>query len=70
MAQHGFPGFGGYHECDHCGTPEERVFIDSWTRMELCLSCLARVAWHVTNSPESEPDNLKAVLERKDEAVL
>jgi len=50
------------HDCDWCKAEEERLFTDSWTGMELCLGCLYRVAYHVTNSPGSEGDNLPVEL--------
>lgn len=62
MATHGFPGFGGYHTCDACDMIEGRVFTDTWTGMDLCLSCLNDVAYTTTNSPEDEGDNLRDEL--------
>ena len=50
------------HDCDWCEASEERLFTDNWTGMELCLGCLHRVAYHVTNSPVSEGDNLPVEL--------
>lgn len=50
------------HDCDWCEASEERLFTDNWTGMELCLSCLHRVAYYVTNSPGSEGDNLDIEL--------
>lgn len=49
-------------KCQACGSPEERVFTDSYTGVELCLGCLSEVANYVTFSPMSEGDNLKQVL--------
>ena len=54
-----------YKDCDHCGSSEERIFTDSWTGKELCLSCLDVVARYVTNSPGSEGDNLQDELEAR-----
>lgn len=48
--------------CDHCEGTEERVFTDSWTGMDLCLTCLSDVAWQLTMSPASEGDNLTDLL--------
>ena len=62
MAQVGYPGFGGYYQCDHCDGLEERVFIDSWTGMELCLMCLSEVAMVTTMGPSEDGDNLKQML--------
>lgn len=49
-------------ECGNCGNFEERTFRDSWTGMDLCLMCLAPIANQITNSPDSEGDNLKTLL--------
>lgn len=49
-------------ECQACGALEERVFNDSWTGLELCCECLGEVINDVTNSPCSEGDNLKSLL--------
>lgn len=54
------------HDCDACGASEERMFTDSWTGLELCLSCLHLVAYRTTNSPHSEGDNLKTLLREHD----
>lgn len=48
--------------CDNCNASEERVFTDSWTGQEFCLECLSAVARHVTNSPQTEGDNLAEVM--------
>ncbi|AIS73748.1 hypothetical protein SEA_PANAMAXUS_73 [Mycobacterium phage Panamaxus] len=50
-------------ECDNCDNAEERVFVDSWTGLELCNTCLAVVINDVTFSPYTEGDNLKKLLE-------
>lgn len=49
-------------QCDWCHAYEERTFIDSWTGMNLCVACLHRVAYRLTNSPHSEGDNLTEML--------
>lgn len=49
-------------KCESCGAVEERVFEDSWTRLELCLLCVGGVIDQVTMSPASEGDNLIAKL--------
>lgn len=51
--------------CDHCDASEERIFTDSWTGTDLCLSCLDVVARYVTNSPCSEGDNLQDELKAR-----
>lgn len=48
-------------ECSACGSPETRVFVDSWTGKELCMTCICEVAPQVTMSPE-DGDNLADVL--------
>jgi hypothetical protein len=53
------------HDCDHCQGTEERVFVDSWTGLELCAMCLREVINSVTMSPASEGDNLKKLLRGK-----
>ena len=52
-------------ECDNCEHLEERIFTDSWTGMNLCLTCIdqAQLPWLLTNSPVSEGDNLEQLLE-------
>lgn len=50
-----------WRDCDWCQSTEERLFTDSWTGLELCLSCLSIVDY-ITNSPASEGDNLEALL--------
>lgn len=50
-------------ECDWCGDITNRSFTDSWTGQELCLTCVSKVAEHVTQSPHEEGDNLKEELE-------
>lgn len=52
-----------FEECSNCEALEERVFVDSWTGLELCLACLGPIVNQITNSPGSEPDNLKKLLE-------
>jgi hypothetical protein len=49
-------------ECDHCGTPEERLLTDTWTGKSLCLTCLSEICERLTHSP-SEGDNLSELLE-------
>lgn len=49
-------------KCDNCGHMEERVFTDSWTGIDVCLSCLYEVVGNVNMSPASEKDNLHALL--------
>jgi len=56
-----FPIF--LRSCDNCSATEERVFTDSWTGKELCLECLSMIASDITNSPQSEGDNLAEVLD-------
>lgn len=51
--------------CDNCGASEERVFEDSWSGKELCLTCLIPIAPYLTNSPASEGDNLEQVLHNR-----
>ena len=60
------------HDCMACGFAEERTFTDSYTGIELCLSCLGKVVNQTTNSPASEGDNLTDVLsaELGDDLVL
>lgn len=53
---------GMLHDCSHCKMPEERVFTDSWTGKELCLTCLCAVANNVTMSPATDGDNLDEEL--------
>lgn len=48
-------------ECDACGSPETRVFTDSWTGKSLCMTCVCEVAPQVTMSPE-DGDNLAEKL--------
>lgn len=50
-------------ECNQCGGIEERVFTDSWTGKELCLSCLIPIGDRITMSPASEGDNLIELLD-------
>lgn len=50
------------HECDACGSLEERVFTDNWTGKELCIECLSPVINYVTNSPGSDGDNFIKLL--------
>ncbi len=51
------------YRCAHCGRSEERVFTDTHTRMSLCLECIGAVWQYVTNSPDSEGDNLVKQLD-------
>lgn len=51
--------------CENCDAPEERVFTDSWTGLDLCLMCLMAVGNEVTMSPASEGDNLRKLLREK-----
>lgn len=50
-------------DCDNCGASEERVFVDSWTGMELCLSCLFPIVGQITMGPHTEGDNLTQLLQ-------
>lgn len=52
--------------CSACECLEERLFTDSWTGLSLCLACLLWVGEYVTNSPQSEEDNLKRLLTDND----
>lgn len=54
-------------ECDNCGGAEERLFVDSWTGLELCLSCLHPIVGQITMAPYTESDNLPALLKDADE---
>jgi hypothetical protein len=54
--------------CDNCGAPEERVFRDSWTGIELCCCCVHDVIGNVTMSPASDGDNLEKLLDAGKEA--
>jgi len=54
-------------ECDNCAMREERVFRDSWTGKELCLSCLGPIVDRITSSPASEGDNLLGLLDPEDD---
>jgi hypothetical protein len=56
------PLFPHNQRCDACGGVEERIFTDSYTGKDICLMCLTEVAGRVTNSPESEGDNLAEML--------
>lgn len=49
-------------ECENCGLSEERTFEDSWTGKSLCLECLIPIASLLTNSPQTEGDNLEELL--------
>jgi len=53
------------HHCDLCGMPEERVFQDTYTGISLCLHCLGPICDRITNSPASEGDNLRAILDEE-----
>jgi len=55
------------HECTKCGGGEERVFRDTWTGISLCLQCLAPIAGRITNSPASEGDNLRKLIQDDDD---
>lgn len=57
-------------ECENCGGCEERTFRDSWTGMDLCLMCLAPIAQWITNSPGTEGDNLKKLLNNEEETSI
>jgi hypothetical protein len=50
-------------ECSNCGCPEERLFRDSYTGVELCIPCLAEVINKINLSPGTEGDNLKQLLD-------
>lgn len=49
--------------CDNCEGVEERLFVDSWTGKELCLTCLAPIVNQITMSPASDGDNLPELLD-------
>jgi hypothetical protein len=49
-------------DCDNCRGAEERLFYDSWTGKELCISCLAPIIDKLAMSPASEEDNLAQLL--------
>lgn len=51
-----------HRECAHCGLTEERLFEDSWTGKEFCIRCLLEFVERLTNSPQSEGDNLEELL--------
>lgn len=53
-------------ECSVCDASEERVFTDSFTGKEVCIECLAPVIRQITNSPQTENDNLADLLETCD----
>ncbi len=53
------------HDCENCGTTEERIVTDSWTGKELCFGCAIKVLPHVTQSPYHERDNLEAELKAR-----
>jgi hypothetical protein len=50
------------HDCQACGSCEERVFTDSYTGLEVCPDCLYKIVGELTLSPASEGDNLKKLL--------
>jgi hypothetical protein len=50
-------------DCDACGQSEERLFTDSWTGKELCISCLAPAINQLALSPASEGDNLTKIID-------
>ena len=52
-------------ECDNCKCPDERVFRDSFTGMELCVPCLSEVINKISLSPGTEGDNLKTLLQEE-----
>ena len=56
-----------FKNCDVCGGLEERLFTDSWTGLEICLSCLYPVVGSIAMSPASEGDNLRTLLEVEDD---
>jgi len=53
--------------CDVCSGVEERLLTDSWTGLEICLSCLYPVIGEIACSPASEGDNLRDLLEVEEE---
>ena len=59
-----------FKNCDVCDGLEERLFTDSWTGLEICLSCLYPVCGQIACSPASEGDNLRGLLELDDEQVM
>ena len=53
--------------CDHCASPETRLFEDTWTGLRLCINCLSQVIDHTTMDPEEEeagPAGLRNALNR------
>lgn len=53
------------NNCTHCDGLEERLFTDSWTGMELCLSCIYPIVGKITMSPQTEGDNLPTLLKEE-----
>lgn len=51
-----------YRDCDACGRIEERVFTDSWTGKDLCLTCLHDIGVGQIAMTPSEGDNLPELL--------
>jgi hypothetical protein len=58
------------NECDNCQGREERVFVDTWTGLNLCLACVGLVWNTTTNSPASEGDNLREELAARTDGVF
>lgn len=56
-------------DCDYCGVPEERLFEDSYTGMNLCVSCLLPILPDLSLSPDTEGDNLKELLDGEEELI-
>lgn len=52
-----------FKNCNVCDGLEERLFTDSWTGLEICLSCLYPVVGEIAMSPASEGDNLRDLLD-------
>ena len=55
-----------FRNCENCGNLEDRLFIDTWTGMELCIMCLEPIISRITMSPKEEGDNLPELLKEED----
>ena len=53
-------------DCTNCGCPEERLFRDSYTGVDLCISCLAPIIGLINMTPSEGGDNLKQLLMEDD----
>jgi hypothetical protein len=59
-----------FRKCDNCGGIDERVFTDSWSGHEFCVSCLAEEPetgvknplWFLTMSPSEDGDNIEELF--------